>query len=401
MNKFMAMLTGLGAGAGLMYFLDPIGGNRRRILVRDQAYSLMRRANYALDAAGEDVRNRTRGVLAEGLARVSAEEAPDYLIEERVRAEMGRATRRARAIEVSSRNGVVTLKGPALIGDVESIVEIVSGTRGVRDVKNRLQVFETAENIPELQVSDPVEAAGALSPAGQVASAVGGSVLALYGLARGGLLGKTLGVTGIGLAVRGVANRPLGSLIRRNGDGHGIRVNKTITIAASPEELYRFWMNVENFPKFMENVHEVRDLGAGRTHWRVAGPADMDVEWDAIITRDEPGRLISWESVPEQDVRNSGTVHFYPNPDGSTRLSVYMEYTPPAGIVGHAVASFLGQDPKSAMNEDLNRLKNLIEQGFVQGRSGLNARSSGPGMEGGNESGSGMEFDRPEEESGL
>ncbi|HEY5572413.1 MAG TPA: hypothetical protein VIK64_05285, partial [Anaerolineales bacterium] len=52
-----------------------------------------------------------------------------------------------------------------------------------------------------------------------------------------------------------------------------------------------------------------------------------------------------------------------PNPQGGTRVTVRMSYTPPAGAVGHAVASLFGVDPKKAMDDDLVRMKSLIEEG--------------------------------------
>jgi hypothetical protein len=92
------------------------------------------------------------------------------------------------------------------------------------------------------------------------------------------------------------------------------------------------------------------------------GPAGQPAEWDAIITKMEPNRVLSWESLPDSQVYNAGRVRFV-DVDGGTRVDVFLSYSPPGGMVGHAVASLLGTNPKQAMNEDLLRLKSLIEKG--------------------------------------
>jgi uncharacterized membrane protein len=110
-------------------------------------------------------------------------------------------------------------------------------------------------------------------------------------------------------------------------------------------------------------VEEVRVTGDGLSHWKVKGPAGMLLEWDAIITEQLPNRLLAWKSVEGASVANSGIVRFDPNADGTTRLEVKLSYNPPAGAMGHAVAALLGSDPKRQMDEDLMRVKTLIETG--------------------------------------
>ena len=141
---------------------------------------------------------------------------------------------------------------------------------------------------------------------------------------------------------------------------------KSVVIAAAPEELYGFFMAAENFPRFMEHVRDVRVTGEGQWHWRVAGPAGVEVEWDAEVTRAEPGRLLSWATVETAPVESFGTVRFVPV-DGGTRVDVRLSYNPPLGAVGHAVAALLGADPKQQLDDDLLRLKSLLERGKPSG----------------------------------
>jgi uncharacterized membrane protein len=147
------------------------------------------------------------------------------------------------------------------------------------------------------------------------------------------------------------------------GGRRAIDVHKTINVNAPADEVYAFWRRCENFPRFMAHVKEVRDLGNGRFHWTAAGPAGTDVQWDAVVTRDEPGRLLAWKSLDGTAVQHAGIVHFTPNVQRGTQVDVHLSYNPPGGALGHVVAWLMGSDPKTAMDQDLIRLKSLIEQG--------------------------------------
>ena len=143
--------------------------------------------------------------------------------------------------------------------------------------------------------------------------------------------------------------------------GGAIDIRKAINIDVPVERVFEFWANYENFPRFMSNVREVKDLGDGRSHWKVAGPAGVPIEWDAEITKLTPNKVLAWKSEPDSTVEHSGTVRFKPNSDGGTQVDIKMSYSPPAGVVGRAVAKLLGSDPDAKMDKDLKRLKKFIE----------------------------------------
>ena len=145
-------------------------------------------------------------------------------------------------------------------------------------------------------------------------------------------------------------------------DGSAVEIRKTLHINAPVDRVFELWSNFEGFPRFMENVMEVTDLGQGRSRWVVKGPAGTRVQWNAETTRVEPGKLLSWQSEPGAVVENSGTVRFERVGEG-TRVDIHLTYDPPGGTVGHGVAFFLGDDPKSQMDEDLVRFKALLEEG--------------------------------------
>ncbi|MCG3117769.1 MAG: SRPBCC family protein [Candidatus Manganitrophus sp. SA1] len=148
------------------------------------------------------------------------------------------------------------------------------------------------------------------------------------------------------------------------GAGHrAVDIKKAINIAAPVEQVFDLWSNYENFPKFMSNVKAVWDLGEGRSHWVVAGPVGVSVEWDAVMTEKIPPKVLAWKSLPGSAVDHAGIIHFNSNPDGTTQVNIQMAYNPPAGAIGHVVAALFGSDPKSEMDQDLAQMKSFIETG--------------------------------------
>jgi len=146
----------------------------------------------------------------------------------------------------------------------------------------------------------------------------------------------------------------------------GVHVVVSYAIAKGPRELFEFWRNFENLPKFMNHLKLVTCQDPTRSHWIARGPAGIDVEWDAEIINEEPDRLISWRTVGEADVDSSGTVLFVPAADArGTRVHVNLDYIPPAGRVGQAVAKIFGDDPAQLIRDDLRRFKQLMETGDI------------------------------------
>ena len=145
--------------------------------------------------------------------------------------------------------------------------------------------------------------------------------------------------------------------------GRGVRVEESVTINAPPEQLYAFWRNFENLPRFMHNLEAVHVYDAKRSHWVAKGPAGSTVDWDAEIINEIPNELIGWRSVDESKVDNAGSVHFTPVHGRGTEVKVVLRYDPPAGRFGAKVSKILGEDPAMNIQDDLRRLKMLIETG--------------------------------------
>lgn len=366
----MKWLGGVALGAAAMYLSDPDRGRRRRALARDKMQSLAVRAGDALDIASRDFVNRVQGLRARASQVIAGrrKRADDSVVAARVRAKIGRTTSHPHAIKVMVHDGCVTLNGPVLAEEKEQLLNTVRVVPGVTAVEDQLQVHAQPDNIAGLQGEGrlrqmhPPFMRENWPPALRAIAMVGGSTLSYYGLRRRTPAGALLTLIGFGLLTRSISNRPLMHMLDTAGR-QAIDLQKTIHIAAPPETVFDLWSNYQNFPHFMSNVREVRDLGEGRSHWVVSGPVGIPIEWDAALTESTRPEKLAWRSAPDSPVQHTGEIHFEPE-NGGTRVSIHMSYSPPAGAIGHAVASLFGGNPKREMDEDLMRMKTFIERGI-------------------------------------
>ena len=214
---------------------------------------------------------------------------------------------------------------------------------------------------------------------GRWAALVGGGALVVLGLTRRSLPGLALALAGGALIIRGATTSP-GADTADDGAAPlaagppdepapvtgRIRVEKAVTIARAPADLYRFWRDFANLPQFMKHLEVVHPTGHGRSHWVARAPLGKTVSWDAEITEERENERIAWRSLPLADVANSGEVRFTQAPDGrGTEVHVALEYQPPAGALGVAVAKLLGEEPNGQVEDDLRRFKQLMEAGEV------------------------------------
>ncbi|HSJ65184.1 MAG TPA: SRPBCC family protein [Gemmatimonadaceae bacterium] len=363
-----ALLGALGLGAALMFFLDPSRGRRRRALVRDQVLHAVRKGEHGVEATVNDLTNRAHGLAAEARNRFREDDPTDDVLVARVRSELGRVCSHPRAVIVTALDGVVTLSGPVLDGEVDNVLAAARSARGVVSVENRLEVHEHPGNVPSLQ--------GGLArtgtrmellqehwtPAARLLVGTGGAALAGYGLSRRDTPGHLLGLLGAAALARSITNTDFRASRRRGGDDpHHVR--KGITIAAPIDEVYRFFSDYQNFPAFMSHVREVEDRGDGRSHWTVDGPAGTHVSWDAELTAMEPERRIAWRSLPGATVPNEGSMTFESLDGGRTHVEIELDHRPPAGALGAAVATLFRRDPKHQLEDDLVRAKTFLETG--------------------------------------
>lgn len=233
-------------------------------------------------------------------------------------------------------------------------------------------------------------------------SLIGGSSLVAYGLARRNNSGFGLAALGGSLLWRGATGHcpmyeTLGVNTAERGYGKGtgsragvpyelgIRIDHEVTIIKPIEEIYAFWRDLGNLPRFMDHLTAVKVINDRLSHWIAKGPAGINVEWDAEIINDIPNKVIGWRSLEGSDVDNGGAVRFETAKDGpGTIVRVSMQYNPPAGQLGEWVARMFGEDPKRTIAQDLQRFKELMETGSITTKPSKKGRAAAsPGIRSG------------------
>ena len=142
----------------------------------------------------------------------------------------------------------------------------------------------------------------------------------------------------------------------------GVRVEQVVTVNRPIEEVYRFWRNFENLPRFMQHLESVRVLDDRRSRWQAKAPAGTSVQWVAELVQEIEHEWIAWRSLPGSDVENHGSVRFKRAPGArGTELRVQLEYYPPAGALGRGVAWLFGEEADQQIREDLRSFKQLME----------------------------------------
>ncbi|HET7600411.1 MAG TPA: SRPBCC family protein [Gemmatimonadales bacterium] len=265
--------------------------------------------------------------------------------------------------------GVFSLAlGAAQVASPRGLVNLVGmeDTKRNRDLMLALGLRELASGVGILSQRQP---------AGWLQARVGGDVMDLA------LLGSALATDGrnrdrkrLGIAIAAVAGVLALDVLaarratdgRRAGERSGIHVARSVTVLRSPEEVYAFWRDFQNLPRFMRHLESVHVTGDGRSHWRAKAPAGMSVEWDAEMVAERPNELIVWRSLPGSTVPNSGQVRFVEAPGGrGTEVHLELRYAPPGGKLGAVVAKLFGEEPGQQAADDLRRFKQVMETGEV------------------------------------
>ncbi len=214
----------------------------------------------------------------------------------------------------------------------------------------------------------------------RVISAIGGGVLLAAALKRRSAGSIALGLIGGDLLRRSLSGhchmyQALGIRTAPKGQGadttsvpyeSGMRVDRATTIDRPRAEIYRFWRDLTNLPRFMKNVRSVTPGEGNQSHWVVSAPAGRTVEWDAVLYNDIENQMLAWRTLPGSEVDHAGSVWFKDAPGGrGTEVKVELNYNPPAGIIGAALATLWGKNPGQQIQRDLHRLKQILEAGEV------------------------------------
>lgn len=231
----------------------------------------------------------------------------------------------------------------------------------------------------------------------RLASIVAGGAAVAYGLSRGSLTGYGVAAAGGVLLFRGVTGYcPVNAVVGRDSTEVDRRVPRieirtSLTVEKRRDEVYAYWRRLENLPRFMKHVSDVRQAGARRSEWSAPIPhTDLHIEWEAEVEADEDGSRLAWRSVEGSDIDNAGEVRFEDAAgDRGTVVHVRITYGPPTGRAGtagsfvgaaagkaaSAVAKLLNPAFEQMVKEDIRRFKRVIETGELPSTSGQPAGS--------------------------
>jgi uncharacterized membrane protein len=227
----------------------------------------------------------------------------------------------------------------------------------------------------ELQMEQPVQTRINVGPAERKASIASGLAMLSYLVTRRPdiKVGLPLGLEAGYMLYRGATGHcvfyEMLDINRAEENQQGIQVQRAVTVNKPRDELFRIWRNFENLPRFMTHLNRVdvdESTGGTRSHWVAKAPFGRDVEWDSDVIEERENEHIAWKSLPGSVVESMGAVEFSDAPGGrGTIVKVTMEYHPPAGSMGAAIAKLLGEEPALQIKEDLRHFKQVMETGEI------------------------------------
>ena len=231
----------------------------------------------------------------------------------------------------------------------------------------------------------------------RIASLVGGAGLALLGVRQKGIGGALLGLAGAALVHRGATGHCFvyGALDVDTAEGAperglvaaenepGVSVNASVTVGRAADEVYALWRDFERAPRYMDRISRVEVLDETRSRWTATGPMGRSWTWESEVVEDRPGELIAWESLPGAEVPNRGWVQFLPaGSDGAqTEVRYFVQFDPPGGVIGDAIASAFHDAPRDMIRGDLRRFRQLVEAGETATAAGQ-AGGTATGLDG-------------------
>ncbi len=171
---------------------------------------------------------------------------------------------------------------------------------------------------------------------------------------------------GAGMMIRGAAGYcPVYKSLKVDGrKASAVNIRTTFTVNKPRNEVYAAWRNLGTLPRFMKHLSSVAETGGKRSRWeaRIPGGNPMKISWDAEIVKDEPGRMLSWQSLPGSTIENAGKIEFSDAlGNRGTEIRVTLIYRPPAGNIGEGVARLLNPMFKKIIREDVLSFKQYIE----------------------------------------
>lgn len=312
-----------------------------------------------------DAGNRLRGRVAEMRTRVIEEEheVPDDILLERVRARLGHVVSHPRAIEVTIDAGNVILSGPTLESEAGRALREIAAVPGVRDVHDRLERFESADNVSALQ-GGVVRKGRRLwgtewMPAYRLFGIASSLPLLGYGISRKGAAGGVAAGLGASLLVRSITNMPLSKLTGVGGGPDVIELTKRLNLTISPKDAFTYLSDPEHVADLFTCVESLKQSDGNHWQFSVHGPLGFPLHCEVELTEVVPHERVTFKSVEGSLIEMEGTVRFVPEDDGSA-LDLQLHYNPPGGALGEMLATLLGSSLRHSITEDIPRIQRLI-----------------------------------------
>ncbi len=218
-----------------------------------------------------------------------------------------------------------------------------------------------------------------VGPIERLLSMVAGTALIGAGLLRRGKLGTALFAGGGVMIWRGVTGRcfvykALGMSTAVECEDNedyqsfptrGLTIDQSITVHRPVEEVFRFWRDLSNLPRFLSQVQSIQVKDEKHSRWSVRTWFGGSMQWNAEIFKEKHNRLIAWKSEEKARIPNMGTVHFSPLKNGhessSTEVRITFAYQPPGAALGLALFRLLGDSIAKQIGKDLHVLKDILE----------------------------------------
>jgi uncharacterized membrane protein len=140
-----------------------------------------------------------------------------------------------------------------------------------------------------------------------------------------------------------------------------IHVKESIIINRKASDIYRFWRNLENLPRFIGHLCSVEELGDGHNRWTLETPVGH-MSWESEIIEDKKDEVIRWRSVPNSCVTNNGFLRLVEKEGGNaTEATVELRYRPPGSHDSFLEDEILEVITAEQMKADLRKLKHIME----------------------------------------
>jgi uncharacterized membrane protein len=153
------------------------------------------------------------------------------------------------------------------------------------------------------------------------------------------------------------------SPLQESGEVHA---KAAVTINAPLAEVYAFWEDFRNLPRFMGDFASVAVSGDRRSRWSLSAPAGITLDWDVAIIDATPYQRIAWQTAEGTTLNASGEVRFRPAPGGrGTEVVFDATFSPPGGELGKKIAGFFAEALGTKIGSDLRRCKQLVELGEI------------------------------------